>query len=49
MVTKLTAAITIMLVLCFNDAIAQDSSVVCFSDSSPGAVIPACDDLIDDV
>jgi tetratricopeptide (TPR) repeat protein len=47
MVTKLTAAITITLMLCFNDAIAQDSRVVCFSDSSPGAVIPACDDLID--
>src|SRR5579871_6890675 len=47
MVTKLLAAITIALVVGCNNGLAQDSRVVCFSDSSPGAVIPACDDLID--
>jgi tetratricopeptide (TPR) repeat protein len=41
------AAITIALVVGCNNGLAQDSRVVCFSDSSPGAVIPACDDLID--
>jgi tetratricopeptide (TPR) repeat protein len=33
--------------LCIEHAIAQDSQTVCFSDSSPDAVIPACDDLIE--
>jgi tetratricopeptide (TPR) repeat protein len=47
MVTKLMVAITITLVVNCNNVLAQDSRVVCFSDSSPGAVIPACDDLID--
>jgi tetratricopeptide (TPR) repeat protein len=47
MITKLMAAISITLVVGCNNVLAQDSSVVCFSDSSPGAVIPACDDLID--
>jgi tetratricopeptide (TPR) repeat protein len=45
MIRKLVA---VVLLLYFIDpAVAQDSRTVCFSDSSPGAVIPACDDLIE--
>ena len=45
MIRRLVTAVLLWLGMC--PAIAQDSSVVCFSDSSPGAVIPACDDLIE--
>jgi tetratricopeptide (TPR) repeat protein len=45
MIRKLLAAS--LLWLSVNPAIAQDSQSVCFSGSSPGAVIPACDDLIE--
>jgi tetratricopeptide (TPR) repeat protein len=45
MIRKLVAAV---LLLHFVDPVfAQDSNTVCFGDSSPGAVIPACDDLIE--
>ena len=45
MIRKLVTAV--LLWLCICPAVAQDSRVVCFSDSSPDAVIPACDDLIE--
>ena len=45
MIRKLVAAVLPLLFL--DPAIAQDSRTVCFGDSSPGAVIPACDDLIE--
>jgi predicted aspartyl protease len=41
------AVAALSLLVCTNDGIAQDSRSVCFSNSPPGAVIPACDDLID--
>jgi tetratricopeptide (TPR) repeat protein len=45
MIRKFVA--TVLLLYFIDPAVAQDSRIVCFSDSSPGAVIPACDDLIE--
>jgi tetratricopeptide (TPR) repeat protein len=45
MIMKSVAAVFALLWV--DHAIAQDSQTICFSDSSPGAVIPACDDLIE--
>ena len=45
MIRKLVAAVLFLHFI--NPAVAQDSRIVCFSNSSPDAVIPACDDLID--
>jgi hypothetical protein len=45
MIRRLVAAV--LPLLCIEHAIAQGSQTVCFSDSSPDEVIPACDDLIE--
>jgi hypothetical protein len=45
MIRKFVAAV--LPLLCIEHAIAQGSQTVCFSDSSPDAVIPACADLIE--
>ena len=45
MIRNFVAAV--LLLYFIDPAVAQDSRIVCFSDSSPGAVIPACDDLIE--
>ena len=45
LIRKLATAVLLLPYVC--PAIAQDSRAVCFSNSSPGAVIPACDDLIE--
>ena len=45
MIRKLVAAVLLLYLI--DPALAQDSRIVCFSVSSPGAVIPACDDLIE--
>jgi clan AA aspartic protease (TIGR02281 family) len=45
MIRRFVAAV--LPLLCIEHAIAQGSQTVCFSGSSPDALIPACDDLIE--